>query len=364
MADGPDIRMLDVASALKAKHGTRRRPSNQRPAVALAEAPHGPPLLCRTWGDHILVSRPGPGAPATTAVTVLTHQKLVTAVGAVQAAGGWVVVAAAERTVRMWRLSEDLSVEAQHDLGLGGDAGERIPSLGLVVDPSSDRLRITVADRGRIVHADMPVDASSGWRAGRPTWAGQHCCGIDAKVMRDGTYWLAADLSDGLLLWKHGEKRPKEEHPITSMRPAHLTLGERYDPEDEESFPVLAWVDGGVYVKDCSAGFVLAPKRLPGEVRKVTSLAFAGPPERPVLLVCDERTAPRAWDVATRRWLHEWGVPWRGYAVHAVDAAQDPEGLVVALQGNDRCDLIRLPQAVFASEDRSPHQCETGAQTV
>lgn len=364
VADGPDIRMLDVASALKAGHGTRRRPTHQRPAVALAEAPHGPPLLCRTWGGDILVSRPCSGAPATAPVTVLTHQNMVTAVSAVHAAGGWVVAAAAKRTVRMWRLSEDLSVEARHDLGLRGDAGERVPSLGLVVDPSSERLRISVPDGGRIVHADMPVDASSGWRTGSATWAGLYCCGISARLMRDGTYWLAADLSDGLRLWRHGEEDRGEEHPITSVRPAHLALGERYDPEDGESFPVLAWVDGGVYVKDCSAGFGLAPKRLPGEARKVTSLAFAGPPERPVLLVCDERTAPRVWDVVSRRWSHGPGVPWRGYTVHAVDAALDPEGLVVALQGNDRCDLIRLPQGFFRPRDRPPHQGVTGTRTA
>ncbi|WP_329620015.1 peptidase C14 caspase catalytic subunit p20 [Streptomyces sp. NBC_01255] len=347
VADGPDIRMLDVASALNTGHGTRRRPSNQRPEVALAEAPHGPPLLCRTWGDRVLVSRPVPGAAAATPVTTLTHQGLVTAVAAVHTAGGWAVVAAAERTVRMWRLSEDdLSAEGRHDLRLGGDAGERVPSLGLVVDPSSARLRLCVPDGGSVVHADAPADGSGGWSDGKPTWVGLQCCGVDTRVMRDGTYWLATDLSDGLRLWKHGEERRTTEHPLTSVRPAHLTLGERYDPEDEESFPVLAWTDGGVYVKDCSAGFGLAPQRLPGPVSKVTALAFAGPPEHPVLLVCDERTV-RVWDVAARRWLHEPGVPWRGYTVHAVDAALDPEGLVVALQGSDRCDLIRLPGTYF-----------------
>lgn len=348
VADGPDIRMLDVASALDTGHGTRRRPGNQTPAVVLAEAPHGPPLLCRTWSDRVLVSRPAQGAPATAPVTTLTHQGMVTALAAVHTAGGWAVVAAAERTVRMWRLSEDdLSVEAQHDLRLGGDAGVRVPSLGLVVDPSSARLRLCVPDGGSVVHADVPADGSGGWSDGKQTWVGLQCLGVDARAMRDGTYWLATDLSDGVRLWKHGEERRATEHPLTSLRPAHVTLGERYDLEDEESFPVLAWTDGGVYVKDSSAGFGLAPQRLPGAVSKVTALAFAGPPEHPVLLVCDERTAPRVWDVTARRWLSEQGVPWRGYTVHAVDAAPDAEGLVVALQGSDRCDLIRLPSTCF-----------------
>lgn len=169
--------------------------------------------------------------------------------------------------------------------------------------------------------------------------------------MRDGTYWLAADLADEIRLWEHDEERPGRPHRITDVYPAHLALGELYDPEDEESFPLLAWVDEGVRVKDCSAGYDKPAERLPGELAGVTSLVFAGPVERPVLLVCDTWTAPRVWDVRARTWLHGEGVPWRGYTVHAADAAPDPEGLVVALQGNDRCDLIRLPHAFFEPGD-------------
>ncbi|MFF5155055.1 peptidase C14 caspase catalytic subunit p20 [Streptomyces sp. NPDC000348] len=351
VADGPDIRMLDVGPALAAGHGTRRRPGNQRPAVALAGAPDGPPLLCRTWADRILVSRPGPGDPATAPATVLTHVKPVTAVEAVYTGGAWTVVAAARRTVRTWRLSADLSVEAWHDLTLGGDDGEAVPSLGLVVDPAAARLRLCVPDGGRVVHADMPVDASRGWRTAGATRVGLRCCDLGARSMRDGTYWLAADLADEIRLWEpHGE-RGGDPLRITDVYPARLALGELYDPEDEESFPLLAWVDDGVRLKDCTAGRDKPAERLPGELPEVTSLVFAGPVERPVLLVCDAWTAPRVWDVRARTWLHGEGVPWRGYTVHAADAAPDPRGLVVALQGNDRCDLIRLPHAFFGPDD-------------
>lgn len=353
VADGPDIRMLDVAPALAARHGRRRRPSNQRPAVALTEGPDGPPLLCRTWADEIRVSRPGRGAAATAPAAVLTHLGPVTAVNAVYAAGAWIVVAAAGRTVRMWRLSEDLSVESRHDLALGGDAGEPVKSLGLAVERSSGRLRIYVPDKMRIVYAEMPADASSGWHTGEPLPAGLRCCGLEARVMRDGTCWLAADLGDELRLWRHDGERPDRPHRIEKVRPAQLALGELYDPDDEESFPLLAWVDGGVYVKDYSAGDGKPAQRLPGDFPEARSLVFAGPPERPVLLVADERTAPRVRDLRAGTWLHGEGVPWRGYAVHAMDAAPDPEGLLVALQGNDRCDLVRLPHTFFKPEDGS-----------
>ncbi|MEU3250267.1 peptidase C14 caspase catalytic subunit p20 [Streptomyces sp. NPDC006997] len=358
VADGSDIRMIDVVPALASGHGTLRRPGNQHPAVALAGAPDGPPLLCRTWDDQVLVSRPDRGAPASAPVTPLTHRKLVTAVDAVRVADGWTVAAAAERTVRTWHLSEDLSVvEALPDLTLGGDAGERVPSLRLVVDPDGTGPRLYVPDGGRVVHARLPADASHGWRTGEPTWAGLRCCGIDARAMRDGTRWLAADLGDELRLWSHDEGRPREEHHLDAVRPTGLVLGELYDPEDAESFPLLAWADRerGVYVQDCSAGYDAPPRRLPGGTPEKASLVFAGPPERPVLLVCDERAAPRVWDVRTRAWLHGPGVPWRGYAVHATAAAPDPEGLVVALQGNDRCDLIRLPHAFFAGRPSRTH---------
>ncbi|MFD0314128.1 NACHT domain-containing protein [Streptomyces flavalbus] len=347
-ADGSDIRMIDVVPALASGHVTRRRPSNQNAAVALAGAADGPPLLCRTWADQVLVSRPDLGAPASAPVTALAHPKPVRAVDAVRVAGGWTVAAAGKRTVRTWRLAEDLSVVAQHDLTLGGDAGEEAPSLRLVVDPDAARVRLYVPDGGRVVHASLPADASRGWRTGEPVWAGLRCRGVDARAMRDGTHWLAADAGGELRLWSHDKDRPREEHHLDSVRPAGLVLGELYDPEDAESFPLLAWDDGGVYVQDCSAGYDAPPERLPGELPKARSLVFAGPPERPVLLVSDDRMAPRVWDVRARTWLHAPGVPWRGYAVHATAAAPDPEGLVVALQGNDRCDLIRLPHAFFA----------------
>ncbi|MFE7412589.1 peptidase C14 caspase catalytic subunit p20 [Streptomyces laurentii] len=357
VADGPDIRMLDVAPALAARYGRRRRPSNQRPAVALAEAPDGPPLLCRTWNDEIRVSRPGRGAPADLPATVLTHLKLVTAVAAVRLPGAWAVVAAAGRTVRVWRLTEDLSVESPHDLVLGGDAGEPVTSLGLAVDHATTALRIHVPDRHRVTHGELRTGASGSgfdWHEGRPVPAGLRCCGLDARAMRDGTHWLAADLGDELGLWKHGARGLTPAHRVPGVFPSHLTLGELYDAEDELSIPLLAWSDNGVHLKDCSSRFTKEPVRLDHGPGAVTSLRFAGSPEHPLLLVSGERAALRVWDVRAKAWLHGHGVPWRGYAVHTMDAARDPEGLVVALQGNDRCDLVRLPHAFFGPREPDP----------
>lgn len=171
VADGPDIRMLDVASALNTGHGTRRRPSNQRPEVALAEAPHGPPLLCRTWGDRVLVSRPVPGAAAATPVTTLTHQGLVTAVAAVHTAGGWAVVAAAERTVRMWRLSEDdLSAEGRTTSGSEGTPGSGCRPSGSSSTPprrgSGSACRTEGASSTRTRRPTAPAAGATGNRRG------------------------------------------------------------------------------------------------------------------------------------------------------------------------------------------------------
>ncbi|MFE4369095.1 peptidase C14 caspase catalytic subunit p20 [Streptomyces sp. NPDC056835] len=354
LADGPDIRMLEVGPVMAPGHGLPERGHDQEPLVALAGAPDGPPLLCRVWGERILVSRPRGGAPATGPAEVLAHLALVTAVRAVRCADTWIVVAAARRTVRLWRLADDLSVLAEHDLTLGGDAGNRVPSLGLVIDRAADRLRVYAPDRQRIDHAEMPIDASRGWRRGEPVPAGLRSCVVDARGMRDGTVWLAADLGDELRLWEHREGRlevtarvalPGRDEDTGATR---LTLGELYDPDDEESFPLLAWVDGDkVKVAEFTGGRATW-QNLPGTVRGVTSLVFRGAPDRPLLLVCDERGAPAVWDPRDERWLHGDGVPLRGYAVRAADAAPDPEGLVVALRGENRCDLIRLPHAFFA----------------
>nr|WTA00155.1 peptidase C14 caspase catalytic subunit p20 [Streptomyces sp. NBC_00857] len=352
VADGPDIRFVDVVPALEAGHETLRRPSNERPAVALAPAPGGPPLLCRTWGDRVRVSRPERGAPAGDPATELTHERMVTAVDSVRVADGWAVAAAAGRTVRLWRLDEDLSVVAHQDVALGGDAGQPARALSLVADPSRATLRLCVPDGRRLTRYEIPVGVPSAGNTTGEIRTDSGFCGIDARIMRDGTYWIAGDLGDQLRVWReHGEG--VEQRIRMGATPTCLALGELYDEEDAESLPLLAWADSGsVYVKDCSGEGLHPPERLEGFFPRVTSLVFAGPVERPVLLLCTGRTISPAWDVWSRTWLDGPGIPSRGYDVQAVDTAPDPEGLVVALQGKDRCDLIRLPRTFFAADAR------------
>ncbi|MFD8206092.1 peptidase C14 caspase catalytic subunit p20 [Streptomyces sp. NPDC059695] len=138
VADGPYIRVVDVVPALEAGYGTQRRPSNERPVLALAAAPDGPPLLCRAWHDRIRISRPKQGAPAALPAVELGHDgSTVTAVAAVRAADGWTVAAAAGRTVRLWRLDGNLSVVTHRDIPLGGDAGQPARALSLAGDPAA-----------------------------------------------------------------------------------------------------------------------------------------------------------------------------------------------------------------------------------
>ncbi|MEU9335583.1 peptidase C14 caspase catalytic subunit p20 [Streptomyces sp. NPDC048290] len=352
VADGPDIRFVDLVPALDSAHETLRRPSNERPAVALAPAPGGPPLLCRAWGETVRVSRPAQGAPATHPATDLTHPARVTAVDAVRVADGWTVAAAAGRTVRLWRLDEELTVTDRQDIALGGDAGEPARALSLVADPGRATLRLCVADGWRLIRHEIPSGDPAAARPADPIRIDSGFCGIDTRVMRDGTYWLAGDLGDQLRVWREHEEGV-EQRIRKAATPTCLALGELYDAEDAESLPLLAWADGGtVYVKDCSGEGLTPPDRLEGSFPQVTSLVFAGDVERPVLLLCAPRTISRAWDVWSRRWLTGPGVPSRGYDVQAVAAAPDPEGLVLALQGNDRCDLIRLSPAYFGTGQR------------
>ncbi|MET8831733.1 peptidase C14 caspase catalytic subunit p20 [Streptomyces sp. NPDC004610] len=351
VADGPDIRFVDAVAALESGHQTLRRPSNERPAVALAPAPGGPPLLCRTWGDRVRVSRPERDAPASGPVTELTHDRMVTAVDAARVADGWAVAAAAGRTVRLWRLGEDLGVLASRDIALGGDAGQPARALSLLADPDGATLRLSVPDERSLTLHDIPVGTGNpDGSATARIRTDSGFCGIDARIMTDGTHWLAGDLGDQLRVWRGQGDGTMEQRLRMTATPSCLALGELYDAEDAESLPLLAWADGGsVYVKDCSGEGLNPPRRLEGYFPAVTSLLFAGPVERPVLLLCDERTISPAWDVWSGNWLDGPGIPSRGYDVHAVDTAPDGEGLVVALQGRDRCDLIRLPDSFFTT---------------
>ncbi|KOV76565.1 peptidase C14 caspase catalytic subunit p20 [Streptomyces sp. NRRL WC-3723] len=351
VADGPYIRVVDVVPALEAGYGIQRRPSNERPVLALAEAPDGPPLLCRAWRDRIRISRPRQGDPAALPATELAHEgRTVTAVAAVRAADGWTVAAAAGRTVRLWRLDDSLSVVTHRDIPLGGDAGQPARALSLVGDPAAPTLRLSVADGRRLVRHDVPADVSSAGMAVREVRTDRGFCGIDARVLRDGSYWMAGDLSDQLRVWTEGE-HGVEQRVLFTASPSCIALGELYDEEDDASMPLLAWADhGSVYVKDCSGdGSIHPPERLGGDFPDVTSLVFAGPAERPALLLCTPQTVSRAWDVWSQEWLNGPGIPARGYAVHAVGTAMDAEGLVMALQGEDRCDLIRLPHTLLGS---------------
>ncbi|WP_317452238.1 MULTISPECIES: AAA family ATPase [unclassified Streptomyces] len=356
VADGPHIRMLEVASALGTGRGLPGPGHEQRPQVALAEAGGEAPLLCRVRGNRVLASRPRRGAPASLPALALTHVDQVTAVRAARYAGGWVVVAAARRTVRLWLVSEELSVRAEHDLELGGDTGNMVTAWGLTVDASAGRVRLYAPDRQGVAYAELPLDGARGWRRGGAVPAGPRVCGVDARTMTDGTTWLAADLGHAILLWEHGDEGLTETRRIdlpgrgdTGPQTGRFTLGERYDPEKAKSVPLLAWADAGtVGLAGCTAP-TDDRRTLPGDPRAITSLLFTGPPEHPLLLICDEHHAPAVWDVRAESWrggAGERGVPGRGYPVRAVDAAREGGGLVVALQGDHRCDLIRLPEGL------------------
>ena len=279
----------------------------------------------------------------------------MTAVAAERTADGWTVAVATGRIVRLWRLDDSLAVVTYEDIPLGGDAGQPARALSLVSDPAVGILRLSVADGLRLVRHEVPADVSVMGNPVPDIWADRGFCGIDTKILRDGSFWMAGDLSDELRVWE--SERGVEPCVRLSANPSCLALGELYDGEDDASMPMLAWAErGSVYVKDCSVdenGESMHPReRLPGDFPDVTSLVFAGPVERPVLLLCTAQTVSRAWDLWSRTWLGGPGIPARGYTVYAVRTATDPEGLVMALQGENRCDLIRLSHTFFGTGAR------------
>ncbi len=349
IADGPFIRVVDVAPALETGYGVRRRPSNERPVLSLTGAPEGPPLLCRAWHDRIRVSRPGQDDPASLPATELAHDgRIVTAVDAVRTADGWAVAAAAGRSVRLWRLDEGLTTVGHQDIPLGGDAGTPARSLSLVGTPDGTTLRLSVADGRRLVRHAVPAGLSSAGAALPVIRTDRGFCGIDARFLRDGSYWTAGDLSDQLRVWTEGGQGV-EQRVLLTAAPSCLALGELYDDEDDASMPLLAWADhGSVYVKDCSgdgshprSGCRGLPRRHSPGVRRPGGAAGAAGVHAGVGV---PGLGPVVAAVAGRH-----GVTDRGYAVHAVATAADAKGLVMALQGEDRCDLIRLPHTFLGA---------------
>ncbi|MGW7030964.1 AAA family ATPase [Streptomyces xanthophaeus] len=341
--DGPDVRLLDVGSAVRTGSRARRRAHHERPVLALAAGPGEAALLCRVWGGEVLAGlTAGPGADAEP--VVLPHEDPVTAVRALWHEDGWTVAVAAGRRTRLWRLSPGLDTCDQGEpLELGGDPGLKVPGIGLTAADGSVRLFVPAGGRVRC----WTVTGTHARDAGT-AHAGILVCGLAARTTADGSTWVVTDVGNRHRLWRSTPEGLAEAGATEVWEPtAPAALGEYR--VDGESIPLLAWAEGPlVQLAECVGRRWKRTTVRAGEPG-VTALAFSGGPERPLLLVGGGERPLTVWDVRYGAWVPGLTVPYRGTDVAALEAVFDAErGITVALQALQRCDLIRLRAALPA----------------
>lgn len=338
VGDGPDIRLLDAASALEARRVTRRRAHDQRAQVAVAASgePGGPVLLCQVWAGDVQAAL----HPDGTAQALLRHEENVTAVRALWHRDHWVVAVAAGRRVHLWRLTPRLDAWSRDEpLHVGGDPRDEIPALGLTA--AGDTVRLFVPDRGEMIAWDLPPGAPP--RQAASAYAGVMVLWTAARTLRDGRTWLLTDAGDGIRLWERtddGMTAVRRTLPAGNVT-AQAALGEYH--ADGRSAPLVAWAEGErIRLAEWTGGrWERTELTVPGP--GPTTLLFSGTPEHPLLLVCGGAHTLRVRDVREDRWADETLVPYRGLVPEVADAAYDDGGtLTLALQDIRRCDLIQV----------------------
>ncbi|MCJ1676727.1 ATP-binding protein [Streptomyces sp. APSN-46.1] len=339
VADGPHVRILDVAAATAARPGGPQRSYTERLMVEHAAGPPGRPgLLCRVTGRVVVAGYAGAPGPGGGDPVPLRLAEPVTAVRAVWHDGAWLVAAAAGRTVRVWSLTADLAAATPYeDITLPGDPGEEIRGLGLVVE-ADGAPSVFVPDRRTVQRRRL--------RDGRWPVRGEvdvvaHA--LDVRILSDGRTWVGVDTGRGFRLWPAGA----EDRAVPAVledswrRTATMVLGEHRVLGT--SVPLVAWGEDDMVHLARYKGDRWIAHRFPYPGGRASALLFTGPPERPLLVACGGELTLAVFDATTRRELKAATVPWRGLDVEAVGAVyEEGRGITLTLQGRRRCDQILL----------------------
>ncbi|MBT2408512.1 MULTISPECIES: hypothetical protein [unclassified Streptomyces] len=348
VADGPHVRILDVAAATAARPREPQRSYTERLMVEPAAGPPGrPALLCRVMGRAVVAGYPGAGGEP----VLLRQDEAVTAVRAVWHDDTWLVAAAAGRTVRVWSLTAALESAAPYeDITLPGDAGEEIRGLGLVVEEDGAP-SVFVPDRRRVQRRRL---RNGRWLVQDEVDVVAHA--LDARAMSDGSTWVGVDTGRGFRLWQAGAEHDGALPLLDDSwrRTAAMVLGEHQVLG--RSVPLVAWgADDMIYLARYKGGRWVAD-RFPYPGGRASALVFTGSPDRPLLVACGGELTGSVFDATTRRELKAATVPWRGLDVEAAGAVyEEGRGITLTLQGRRRCDQILLgAQALNPAPDARP----------
>ncbi|MFJ6659942.1 peptidase C14 caspase catalytic subunit p20 [Streptomyces sp. NPDC091377] len=337
VADGPDVRILDVGSTVRARGDALRRGHTERLMVALAAgAPGAAPLLCRAAGGEVLVSQVAADGTERGHL-VLRHDGQVAAVRALRYGDRWLVATAFGRTVRVWSVAEDLGgYRIDQDIPLVGDDGDLVRGLELVLADGVPRLYFP--DLRQVVCRTL---RDGRWRVESRVPVVAHA--VRARTMADGGTRLVVDTGRGFRMWETGGPDWRELPALDERgsRTVSVALGEHHLMG--ESTPLLAWAEGDWLAVARCKGSRWVREQVPYAGGRPTALLFSGSPERPLLVVCGGRRTLAVLDAVHWRPLEQAVVPWRGLDVEAADALfQETSGITLALQGRQRCDRILL----------------------
>ncbi|MDN0194182.1 NACHT domain-containing protein [Streptomyces sp. S.PNR 29] len=337
VADGPDVRILDVASAARAHGEGLRRGHTERLMVELAAGrPGTPPLLCRVAGGLVVAT--GTEPDGTGRAAELHHDGLVTAVRALWHDDRWLVATACGRTVRVWSLTEDLAGHrAEQDIPLKGDAGDLVRGLELVLDGAGVP-SLFFSDSREVVCRRL---RDGRWEVSSSLLVMAHA--LRVRTFADGRTCLVVDTGRGFRMWEPDGEGWRELLALDDRgrRTAAVALGEHHLLGT--SVPLLAWAEDDQLAVARRSGRRWVRDHVRHDGGAPTALTFSGSPQRPLLLVCGGARTLSVYDATTWRPLGGAVVPWRGLDVEAAAALfQEPYGIALALQGRQRCDRILL----------------------
>ncbi|WP_143712445.1 hypothetical protein [Streptomyces hygroscopicus] len=369
VADGSQVRLWDPPAADEPgpddpdarDHG----PEGGRPLLRLAPgSDSGGHLLCRARGRAVLVTLHGPAGRlpglGTVRLRLGSGTDGLVALAAVRVGDGWLVAGVVRRTAFLWHLPprppDRVPARPTAVLDLGGQHDVPVPSVDLQVT-GAGTVRLFVSGTQCVRVWECRERVWEDWREAPKTWpftTAATAQQVAVRALPGGPAWLYAAGGESVRVWDLPGRGPAP-YGIDPSGRAATAFGVLRD--SDQAHPVVAYTAGGqVWIAECLSG---SPAREPlgGPPVDARGLAFAGPPERPLLLGWRKESGRiHLWDVWHNRRLPD--IEHRGYEVEDVASVHGPAGVTLMIQGGVqdrvRCDQVLLPADRLAGLLRTP----------
>ncbi|MEE4598014.1 hypothetical protein V2J94_40165 [Streptomyces sp. DSM 41524] len=311
-------------------------------------------LLCRAQGREVLVTLHSAAGrlPGLRAVRLRLGSEAngeFTALAATRVCDGWLVATVVRRTTSLWHLPPRLEgrppVRPTAVLDLGGQDDVLVPSVDLQVT-GTGTVRLFASGTQCLRVWECRERAWDNWREARETWpfpTAATAQQVAVRALPGGPAWLYAAGGESIRVWNLPKRGPAP-YGIDPSGRAATAFGVLRDTD--QAHPVVAYTAGGqVWIAECLSH---SPARDPlgGPPVDAQGLAFAGPPERPLLLGWRKGSGRiHLWDVWDNKRLPD--IEHRGYEVDDVASVHSAAGVTLMIQGGTqdraRCDQVLLP---------------------